>query len=193
LQANRLNFLIKPVTVVAAAFLVGFLTYAIFSAATARSPTPATFPKVPPASRLSSGRRAPSFVLRELGGERGITFQDRSPTPVIVNFFASWCQDCVAELDAFGKISNESSGVRFIGVDSLDSDPGLAMRLLDRAHITYAIGVDPSGAISNRYLINGLPVTFFVSKTGVIEGEIFGTATSHELAQWVHRLGGSVR
>jgi hypothetical protein len=39
-------------------------------------------------------------------------------------------------------------------------------------------------------LISGLPVTFFVSRSGVIEGEIFGTATSQELAGWVHSLGG---
>lgn len=182
----------KPTAIVAAIFLAGFVTYAIFSAATAKSPTASTFPMVPPASRLSAGRRAASFVLRELGGARTVTFEAHSSTPAIVNFFASWCQNCVAELHAFGKVSNESSGVRFIGVDSLDSNPGLAVRLLDHARIAYAIGVDPNGTIASRYLISALPVTFFVSKSGVIEGEIFGTATSAELTAWVRRLGGSV-
>lgn len=189
MQETGLNRLVKPAAIVAALALVGFVTYAVLSAATA---TPRTFPTVPPPSRLGAGRHAPSFALRELGNTRTVEFHGDAQNPVIVNFFASWCQDCVAELDAFGKISNESTGVRFIGIDSLDSDPGLAKRLLDRAHIEYAIGVDPDGTIVSRYLLAALPVTFFVSKSGVIEGEIFGAATTSELTAWVVRLGGSV-
>jgi cytochrome c biogenesis protein CcmG, thiol:disulfide interchange protein DsbE len=185
-----------PVAIVAATCLVGFVVYAIVSAATtpanpnANSTSP-TFPTLPPPSRLSAGRHAPAFSLRELGRARTVEFAGRSSTPVIVNFFASWCQNCVAELDAFGKVSNESTGVRFIGIDSLDSNPGLAKRLLERARISYAIGVDSNGSTANSYLIYALPVTFFVSKSGTIEGEIFGTATSSELTEWVVRLGGS--
>jgi cytochrome c biogenesis protein CcmG, thiol:disulfide interchange protein DsbE len=190
MPGNHLNRLIKPAAIVATLALVGFVTYAVYSA---ENPSPRAFPAQPPPTRLRDGRRAPSFELRRLGGAGLVEFRGRASTPVIVNFFASWCSDCVAELDAFGKISNDSTGVRFIGVDSLDSDPSLAMRLLARAHISYAIGVDRNGTVVNRYLISGLPVTFFVSRSGVIEGEIFGTATSQELAGWVHSLGGSDR
>jgi cytochrome c biogenesis protein CcmG, thiol:disulfide interchange protein DsbE len=187
MPGNQLNRFIKPAAIVATLALVGFLSYAVYSAET---PNPRTFPAQPPPTRLRDGRHAPSFELRGLGDTGLVAFRGRASTPVIVNFFASWCSDCVAELDAFGKISNESTGVRFIGVDSLDSDPSLAMRLLARAHIRYPIGVDRNGAVTDRYLISGLPVTFFVSRSGVIEGEIFGTATSQELAGWVHSLGG---
>ncbi len=189
MQETGLNRLVKPAAIVAALALFGFVTYAVVSAATA---TPRTFATVPPPSRLGAGRHAPSFTLHELDEARTVVFHGRANTPVIVNFFASWCQDCVAELDAFGNVSNESTGVRFIGIDSLDSNPGLAKRLLGRAHIAYAIGVDSDGTIVGRYLIAALPVTFFVSKSGVVEGEIFGAATSRELTAWVLRLGGSV-
>lgn len=180
----------KPAAIVAAAVLVSFIAYAVVSAATA---TPRTFPKVAPPSRLRLGRRAPSFASHELDGAHTVAFDTRSSTPVVMNFFASWCENCVAELDAFGKVSDESTGIRFIGVDSLDWNPRLARRLLQRARITYAIAVDPNGTIASRYLIAALPVTFFVSRSGVIEGEIFGTATARELSAWVLRLGGSIR
>jgi cytochrome c biogenesis protein CcmG, thiol:disulfide interchange protein DsbE len=185
------NRFTKPAALAAAAILVGFVSYAVVSATTAKSTTN-TFPMVPPATRLGAGRHAPPFALRALHGSHTVAFRGASATPVIVNFFASWCENCVAELDAFGKVSSEATGVRFIGVDTLDSNPGLATRLLDRAHIGYAIGVDSNGTIASRYLIIGLPVTFFVSRSDVIQGEIIGTATSGELSEWVHRLGGSV-
>lgn len=189
MQELNLNRFIKPATIVAAAVLVGFVAYAVVSAATAK---PRTFPAVAPPSRLSAGRHAPPFTLHTLDNARTVAFQGRAGTPVIVNFFASWCDNCVAELNAFGKVSNESTGVRFIGVDSLDSNTSLARRLLDHARISYPIGVDQNGTVANRYLISALPVTFFVSRSGVVEGELFGAATAHELTEWVHRLGGSI-
>jgi cytochrome c biogenesis protein CcmG, thiol:disulfide interchange protein DsbE len=189
MRGDTLNRYVKPAAIVATLAVVGFVSYAVVSAATAK---PRTFAIVPPPTRLGDGRHAPSFDLRGLGDSKPVEFRGRAGTPVVVNFFASWCPDCVAELDAFGKISNEASGVRFIGVDSLDPNPGLATHLLTRAHIGYAIGVDRTGTVANRYLISGLPVTFFVSRSGVIRGEIFGAATSKELIEWVQRLGGLV-
>lgn len=170
--------------------LLGFVSYAIVSAVTAQ---PRRFASVPPPSRLGAGRHAPTFALPALGAHSTVAFDAHDTTPVVVNFFASWCSDCVAELDAFGRVSNEASGVRFLGVDSLDSNPSLARRLLARAHVAYAVGVDRDGTVANHYLVSALPVTFFVSRSGVVKGEIFGAATSGELEAWVHRLGGSIR
>jgi cytochrome c biogenesis protein CcmG, thiol:disulfide interchange protein DsbE len=189
-RRTNLNRLAKPAAIAAAAMLVGFVSYAIVAAASAQ---PRRFPSVPPPSRLGTGRRAPDFTLPTLAKHDTVALRGQSATPLVVNFFASWCDNCVAELDAFGRVSNEASGVRFIGIDSLDSNPSLAKALLARAHIAYSVGVDHDGTVASHYLVSALPVTFFVSRSGVVEGEIFGQATSSQLVTWVHRLGGSIR
>lgn len=177
--------LIKPVAIVATVFLVGFISYAVYSATNHQLPAAAA------PTRLRSGVLAPPFALRRLGASTSVALKGRSSTAVVINFFASWCSDCVAELDAFGKVSNSSSGVRFIGVDSLDSNPGLARRLLARAGIGYDVGVDPNGNVAHRYLISALPVTFFVTRSGVIKSEIFGPASAGALRAGVRQLGGA--
>ena len=112
---------------------------------------------------------------------------------MIVNFFASWCANCVAELDAFASVSRQAVGARFVGVDSDDPATATVTALLRKAGIAYPIGVDRSGSIANRYLVAALPITFFIAPNGSVRGEIFGAATVSELRTWVERLGGSIR
>lgn len=171
--------------------LVGVIAYAVVAATTTpSSPASGTFPKVPAPSALGKGHAAPTFDLTRLGGGSRVAL-DATKLPTIVNFFASWCHDCVAELHAFGTVSNGARGVRFVGIDSLDPSPNTTLRLLHNAHISYSIGVDRNGNVANSYLISALPVTFFVARSGVVVGELFGTATVGALDHWVRYLGGT--
>jgi len=170
--------------------LVGFVVYAVVAATTTTAnPSSGTFPKVPAPSALGAGHRAPSFELSRLGYGTAVSLGNRT-LPVVINFFASWCHDCVAELHAFGEVANRSSGVRFVGIDALDPSPKTALKLLHSAHIRYPVGVDRNGNVVDRYLISALPVTFFVSRSGVVAGELFGTATVRALTEWVRYIGG---
>jgi thiol-disulfide isomerase/thioredoxin len=180
---------VKVAAIVITLALAGFIAFAIDSAV---SPKPGSFANVPPASSLGVGAKAPAFDVASLDGDTRVRLAAAEQSPVIVNFFASWCANCVAELHAFGAVSNASSGVRFLGIDSLDSAPVTARKLLQVAEIHYQIGVDRSGSLANRYRIAALPVTFFVSRSGAIDGELFGQATSRELDYWVAKLGGKV-
>ncbi|MGH9919421.1 MAG: TlpA family protein disulfide reductase [Nitrososphaerales archaeon] len=183
----RADRYVKPLALVACVALVGFIAFAVVSASShpARS-----FPAVPPASRLAHGEAAPAFRASRLGGGAEVSFTGRSPLPTVVNFFASWCTDCVAELDAFGAVSRHTPGTRFIGVDSDDPNQKAAEQLLRRAGISYSVGVDGSGAIANRYLVAALPVTFFISASGSVESALFGAASASELRAGIARLHG---
>lgn len=109
---------------------------------------------------------------------------------MVLNFFASWCPNCRAELKAFATVSRAAGGrVDFIGVDTNDSSPAQAISLLRAAGATYPVGVDPNAAVANaRYLVEALPATVFVSASGHIVGQVFGPQTTKTLTQWVDRL-----
>jgi cytochrome c biogenesis protein CcmG/thiol:disulfide interchange protein DsbE len=110
-------------------------------------------------------------------------------TPVIVNFFASWCPDCRAELDAMATVARRSAGhVAVIGVDSNESSDPAATRLLTSAHATYPVGLDNSAKVATRYLINALPVSYFVNAEGHVVGAALGPQTVASLQRWVARL-----
>jgi thiol-disulfide isomerase/thioredoxin len=180
---------IKPTAIVVALGLVGLIAFAVVSA---MSVSPGSLSNVTSPSSHGVDAKAPTFDLASLNGHGRVRLAGSPGTPQIVNFFASWCSNCIAELHAFGAVSNASTGVRFLGVDVLDPSAALARKLLKDADVRYEIGVDPNGLLAGRYGIAALPVTFFVARTGVVVGELFGQATASELDAWVAKLGGKV-
>jgi cytochrome c biogenesis protein CcmG, thiol:disulfide interchange protein DsbE len=177
---------LSAVAIGAAVALVGFVAFAIVSATRSSG---GRFPEAAAPSALTAGRAAPSFELSRLGGGDPVSFVGGAGSgPLVLNFFASWCPDCVAELGAFATVSRSETGVRFLGVDADDPSPAAAERLLRRAGVSYLVGTDRSGAVTDRYLVSALPVTFFIAPDGRILGEHFGAATAAELSGWVARL-----
>lgn len=140
--------------------------------------------------KLASGRPAPRFDLPRLGGGRPVSLAGEASHPVVLNFFASWCSDCRAELSSFATVSsNAPSGVRFLGIDTNDHSPKKAEALLRAAGDNYPVGVDPNAAVANgRYLIQALPVTIFISSSQHIVGEAFGTQSVRSLRHWINQL-----
>ena len=177
----------RPVAIAACLLLAGFITYAVVSAG---HRTNGSFPVVPTPSRLRLTAPAPPFDLGRLGGGAPVRFAGHAKEPVVVNFFASWCTDCVAELDAFSSVSRHAGSVRFLGVDTNDSATATAVGLLRKAGISYPVGIDQSGTTAGRYLVAALPVTFFIGANGSVHGEIFGAASASQLRSWVQRLEG---
>lgn len=175
----------KLLAAAALLLLVGFIAYAVTSAQQHR---PASSPSTLPA--LSSGKPAPAFSLARLGGGAPVDLASYRGKPTVVNFFASWCPDCRAELGAFGAASRaDGSKVNFLGIDSNDSDAALARRLLATAGATYPVGVDPNGVLaSTKYAISYLPVTFFLDAKGRVVGEAYGTQSQASLDRWVALL-----
>jgi cytochrome c biogenesis protein CcmG, thiol:disulfide interchange protein DsbE len=177
----------KWLAAVAAMFLIGFITYVVTKPHNQR---PATFPTSPPAS-LAVGSQAPPLSLPRLGGGPSVSLSSTRGTPTIVNFFASWCRNCQAELSAFAALSAKTTGrVAIIGVDSNDSNSASAQTLLAGAKATYPVGVDSDAKVATSYLLNALPVTYFLDADGRVVHAAFGGQTLASLNRWAAVLIG---
>ena len=75
-----------------------------------------------------------------------------------------------------------------VGVDTNDSDRPAAIRLLDHAHAAYPVGIDPIAKVATRYLIEALPVTYFIDSQGRVAGVAFGQLTYPDLHSWLKKL-----
>ena len=169
------------VAAVAGVALVGFIVYVVVKPHRA---TPAAFP-VTPNPTLAIGSAAPTFTLPRLGGGAPVSLAATHGTPTVVNFFASWCRDCQAELTAFAGLSHATAGrVAVIGVDSNDSDTGAALSLLAKAGATYPVGEDGQATVATSYLLSALPVTYFLDAAGRVVHVAFGAQTLGALTHW---------
>ena len=178
----------KILAAVAALALVGFIVYVVTRP---HHPTPAAFPVTPPAM-LPAGSTAPAFDLPRLGGGPAVSLASTRGTPTVVNFFASWCRDCQAELSAFGRFDHTAGGrVAIIGVDSNDSNSTAAQALLTKADATYPVGVDGNATVATSYRLTALPVTYFLDAEGHVVHVGFGSQSLATLEHWAGVLTGT--
>jgi cytochrome c biogenesis protein CcmG/thiol:disulfide interchange protein DsbE len=179
----------KWVAVVAAAALVGFIMFVVVRGPS-QPATPGTAAlESPPPPTLKPGTAAPPFSLPALGGGSVVSLSAFRGTPVIVNFFASWCRDCRAELDAVATVARNNAGrVAVVGVDSNESSDATAAQLLAAAHANYPVALDNSAKVATQYLISALPVSYFLNAEGQVVGAAIGPQGIASLDRWVARL-----
>lgn len=128
------------------------------------------------------GQRAPGFRLPLLhGGEGSLSLSTLAGEPVVLNFWASTCQDCRAELGAFAQVAKEDQRIRIVGVDIADPSPSSAVSLLQQAGVTYPVVIDRSGQVAASYEVKGLPTTFYIDRSGRVVVVHPGAMTAEQL------------
>ena len=128
----------------------------------------------------SAGASAPSVEMVGFGGET-IALADYAGTPVVLNFWASWCPFCVAEMPDFENVSNaHSDQVAFIGVN-LQDDAGAADSLAVETGVTYQLARDPQGVVYSAFGGIGMPTTVFIDADGVVRDVVTGQLSSEDL------------
>ncbi len=134
------------------------------------------------------GKPAPQFAMQLLdGGE--FRLSDHEGRPLIINFWASWCPPCRQESPAFERQWRRyrDTGIQFVGVDIQD-DVSDAEAYVREFGLTFPNGLDPDGKITIDYGVIGLPVTFFVGSSGIVEGRWVGAIPEEKLEEWVKTL-----
>ncbi len=79
--------------------------------------------------------------------------------------------------------------VAVIGIDSNETSVAAAARLLTAAHASYPVVVDPQAKVATQYLVQALPVSYFLNASGRVVGAALGPQTVASLDRWVSRLG----
>ncbi len=121
---------------------------------------------------------APSFSLPVLGqsGQK-VSLADYAGRPLIVNFFASWCEPCKQETPLLAKFYRTEHGrVAIVGLDENDV-LGSAMTFTRNEGVSYPVGFDPAVIAASAYGVAALPQTFFLNAKHRIVDRVFGAVT----------------
>lgn len=131
------------------------------------------------------GFSAPDFTLDLLDSGQ-ITLSDLRGKVVLVNFWASWCPPCRAEMPAIEEVyrSYRDLGLEVLGVNTTDQDSqSSAEAFVQENGFTFPVLLDYTGAISAAYNLHGLPSSFFIDREGVIRSVVVGGPMSKALIQ----------
>ena len=90
-----------------------------------------------------------------------------SGKPVVVDFFAEYCEPCKRTLPAIERLAKERPDVTFIGI-SEDEYATTARALAERYGLTFTVVHDESGALRGRFRVSALPITFVADRAGIV-------------------------
>ena len=115
-----------------------------------------------------------AMALADLDG-RPVSFADAAGSVVVLNFWATWCTPCIAELPSLQRLRSKTADleVRFGFITR--EKPAVVRQFLEKRPMDlpmYVLSVEPPECFTGR----AIPATFVVDKTGVIVLRHFGAA-----------------
>jgi len=111
---------------------------------------------------------APDFKLSNLASQVR-TLNDYKGKHIMINFWATWCPPCVAELPAISNVAKRFKNKNLV-VLAINTDPKSkhekVKQLIDKNKFEFEVILDPELEIAGNYNVEGFPETFFVNKEG---------------------------
>jgi peroxiredoxin len=157
---------------------------AILSLACSLSPQAAPTATLPPGSTpvcLKPGCLAPDFTLKTTAGETITLYQMRGH-PVLVNFWATWCGPCKAEMPDLQKVYDiyQGAGLVVLGINEGETQAEVSA-FAQTSHLSFLMLLDTDSRVGNDYEIRAIPASFFVNSDGVIREVHVGSMEQTEI------------
>jgi|SRR5579859_4925199 len=142
-----------------------------------------------PANRAPAtlvGAPAPELAIRTFDG-RDFDLSQLRGTPIVLNFWASWCVACRQEAAVLGAAANHYAGrIQFLGVDIQDSDQA-AKSFEAEFHDPYPVGPIIRGSYHD-FGVTAPPETFFIDRQGNVVSQFGGPLTDKLMAIYISQL-----
>jgi len=170
--------------------LVGVMTVAwLFVGGGLDSITSMVQPAPTPLSTADIGQPAMPLKLPLAGGGGDLDLTQHRGNVVVLNFWATWCVPCRAEMPVFERAQQQyrDQGLVVLAVDFQESDDEI-LAYLKEVGVTFPSAVDRTGEVSRAWRATGLPTTFLIDRQGIIRDVRVGAFTESMLEDRLAKL-----
>ena len=131
---------------------------------------------------------APDFSLQDLDG-RPLTLSANRGKVVLLNYWATWCTPCRAEIPQFEEFQNNygPQGFQVMGI-SMDDDAKAVRDFYQQFKMNYPVAMGTDKVAQAYGGILGLPVTFLIGRDGRIAAKYVGAAQLSVVEQEIKKL-----
>lgn len=132
-----------------------------------------------------SGFLAPDINLIDTNGNE-VTLNDLRGSPIMLNFWASWCPPCRAEMPGMQNTYDQyqEKGFIILAINATNQDNlKAATEFISDHGLTFPILLDTHGQASDDYQIHSLPTSFFIDQNGIITDVVVGGPIAEALLE----------
>jgi cytochrome c biogenesis protein CcmG/thiol:disulfide interchange protein DsbE len=128
------------------------------------------------------GRLAPDISITTLDGQRVQLADDVGRRVVVLNFFATWCGPCKAEMPELAKYHEKAGDtVRLIGIDAQETR-AVVEPFVSAMDLPFPIAIDESGDVLRRFDVQAFPTTIVIGADGRVKVYEVGQITNAEVS-----------
>lgn len=133
---------------------------------------------------------APDFTLEDLSSKK-VSLKSFRGRAVFLNFWATWCVPCRAEMPAMEKLHRElkEQGMEVVAVNFRE-DEAEVRDFLKELGLTFTVLLDKDGEVSEEYGVWSLPLSYFINRRGEFVGKALGARDwgSEEAKLFFHQI-----
>lgn len=138
------------------------------------------------------GRAAPDFLLQTAdGGE--LRFSDLRGSPVLVNFWASWCTPCRKEMPEIVRAydAHKAAGLVVVAINLQEND-GQVREFAAEYGMEFPVVIDRTGQVAQAWRIGGpiegIPSSYFIDADGVVRAVKYGPMDAETIERELEKI-----
>ena len=137
---------------------------------------------------VSEGNLASDFTLEALNGTE-VSLSDYRGSVVLINFWATWCPPCRAEIPDIEEAyrTREDDGFVVLGV-SVEQSRASVAPFVELVGMTYPVLLDEMSLVYKMYRVPGLPMSILLDQNGVIQVRHIGLMTGAQLEDYLAQV-----
>lgn len=138
-------------------------------------------PAYEPVRVVQLGEAAPDFQLEDTQGNL-VSLADLRGKVVLVNFWATWCPPCRAEMPSMEKLNQAMAGDDFVmlAINVEENGRTAVPEFLKKSPHSFSVLYDDQGVVQRLYGVYKFPESFVIRKDGIIDDKVIGAI------DWAH-------
>jgi peroxiredoxin len=136
---------------------------------------------------METGGPAPDFQLETLDGKM-VSLQDFRGQPVLINFWAIWCDPCQEEMTIIqDRFRQHYPDLVVLAIEEGDS-PGEVREYVADEQLTFTV-LFGTNSVARSYNIFAYPTSYFIDANGVVQSVVVGGLTRESLDVELQKIG----